>query len=538
VGKRSFLVLLIVMALLGFFFQTFATQRGIGLSDDSVSYMWAARNLDRGVGLVWDDGHGGFTPMIWWPPLYPSLLAAAGLSGADFQAAARVLGGLLFAGSILVVGLTFYAYSARNARLAAFAALLVLISPVMIEIYAMAWSEPLALSLGFLAIYLTARYLDDSKRPGLLAAAAVSGLAFLTRYPGAAFIGAALLGICFLTQASWKRRISDAFLFGAISCLPTALWLARNFHATGSLTGRAFCVHPVTRKQLAEILSVFSRWVVPDLRPGVTLLHNPVRMANLLLAAAGLALACYLAFRRKTAGAVKEDAPGRLRFLPHLLVGYAVLYGALLAMTLSFFDAQTEADIRTLCPLYAAFLLLVLCAMNWVRPALNGRRALATAAMCLCAVLSLFYLAGAVRWAGEAARQGAGFNGRAWQASGVAAEIRKLPPEAALYTNATRAVYIMADRVSCDAPRKYDPITLKPNTRFAAEMAAMAQRIEERGGAVASFAYFRERPEARLFPSDAELKAALPGALVRQESDGRIYRLEARPREVRTTKGE
>jgi hypothetical protein len=294
----------------------------------------------------------------------------------------------------------------------------------------------------------------------------------------------------------------------------------------------------VTRKQLAEILSVFSRWIVPDLRPGVTLLHNPIRMANLLLAAAGLALACFLAFRRRAASAPKEDAPDRLRFLPHLLVGYAVLYAALLAMTLSFFDAQTEADIRTLSPLYAVFLLLVLCAVNWLRPALKGRRALVTAAMCLCVALGLFYLAGAWRWAGEAARQGTGFNSRAWQASGVAAEIRKLPPETVLYTNSTRAVYIMADRVSRDVPRKYDLITLKPNTRFAAEMAEMAKRIEERGGAVASFAYFRERPEARLFPTDEEFKAALPGAIVRQESDGRIYRLEARPREVRTTKGE
>jgi 4-amino-4-deoxy-L-arabinose transferase-like glycosyltransferase len=534
VEKRNFPWLLIVIALMGFLFQAFATQRGIGVSNDSVGFIWAARNLDRGHGIVWEDGRGAFTPVVLWPPLYPSLLAAIGFSGVDPLDAARWLNGVWFAGIILVAGATLYAYSGRNAWLAGFGAVLILVSPVMILIHAMAWSDPQALFFGFLGIYLLARYLDNFKRPYLLASAVSVGLAFLSRYPGAAFIGAACLGLCFLGQRRWARRISDAILFGAISCLGTALWLVRNVHAGGSSTGRAVSVHPVTEKPFGPILYVLSRWLVPDSRPELTLWHDPVRMANLLLVAAGLALACFLALRRKTVSVPEENAPGRLRFLPHLLIGYVICYGLVLAVSLSFLDASTVPDSRILSPLYAAFLLLSLCAMNWLLPALKGRKALATAVVLMCVAFGLFYSISALRWAGRAARQGEGFQSRAWQTSEIIGEIKKLPPEAAIYTNNPLPVYIVAGRVSCKVPDKFNLITMKPNERYSAEIAEMSERLEKHGGV---FAYFKGEDLAS-HPSEDEIKAALPGALVLQEPDGRIYRLESRLGEARTTKDE
>lgn len=532
--KRNFLWLLIVIAVMGFLFQAFATQRGIGVSNDSVGYIWAARNLDRGLGLVWENGRGGFRPMIEWPPLYPSLLAAIGLTGADPLDAARWLNGALFAGNILVAGAILYAYSARNAWLAGFGAALILVSPVMIQIHAMAWTEPQAFFFGLLGICLLARYLDNSKRTYLLASAVCAGLAFLTRYVGAAFIGAGLLGLCFLGQRRWARRIADAVLFGAISCLGMALWLVRNARAGGSSTGRAFSVHPVTEKPFAPILYVLSRWLVPDSRPELTLLHDPVRMANLLLVAAGVALACFLALRRETVHVPEDNATGRLRFLPHLLIAYVVCYGLILVVSLSFLDASTVPDSRILSPLYAAFLLLALCAMNWLLPALKGRRVLATAVVLLCVAFGVFYSLSALRWAGRAARQGEGFQSRAWQTSRIIGEIRKLPPEAAIYTNNPLPVYIVAGRASCKVPEKYNIITLKANARYSAEIAEMSERLEKRGGV---FAYFNGE-DLVSYPSEDEIKAALPGALVSQEPDGRIYRLATRPEGERTAKDE
>jgi 4-amino-4-deoxy-L-arabinose transferase-like glycosyltransferase len=534
VGKRNLLLILIVLALMGFLFQAFATQRGIGLSIDSAAYIWAARNLDRGLGLVWDDGHGGFTPMILWPPLYPSALAAIGLCGVDPLDGARWLNGVLFAGSIFLAGAALYAYSGRKPLLAGFGAALVLVSPLMIQLHAMAWSEPLCLFFGFLSLYLLARYLDDSSRPYLLASAVAAGLAFLTRYPGAAFIWAALLGLCFLSRTRWVRRISDAILFGLISCLPVLLWLARNVRAGGSSTGRAFNFHPMTGKQVASFLYAVARWVIPDPAPGATLLHNPIRAANLLLVAAGLALACFLAFRRKNMRVPQGDAAGRLRFLPHLLIAYVVFYGAVLAMTFLFLDAQTEVDSRILSPLCVASILLGLCAANWLLPAVKNRRALATLAVLFCAAFGLFYLISAWRWAGRAGRQGEGFRDRAWQTSGIIGELRKLPPETIIYSNNYCAIYILADRVSCDVPNKYDGITLKPNARYAAEIADMSKRLRKSGGVFVFFKGEHQGPQ----PSEDEIKAAFPGAVILQEREGRIYRLGTPSQEVRTAKEE
>lgn len=532
--KRNFLWPLIVIALAGFLFQAFATRRGIGVSNDSVGFIWAARNLDSGHGITWEDGRGVFAPVVLWPPLYPSLLAAIGLTGIDPLDAARWLGGLLFAGMILVTGAALYAYSARNAWLAGFAAVLVLVAPIMIQIHAMAWSEPQAFFFGLLGIYLLARYLDTSNRPYLLASAVSMGLAFLTRYVGAAFVGAGLLGLCFLGQRRWGRRIADAVLFGAIGCLGTALWLVRNARVGGSSTGRALSAHVVSGKQFEAVLYVLSRWVAPDSRPDLALSHNPIRMANLLLAAAGLALACFLALRRKTVSLPEENAPRRLRFLPHLLIGYVLCYGLILAVSLSFLDASTVPDNRILSAPYAACLLLSLCAMNWLLPVLKGRRALAAAVVSMCIAFALFYSVSALRWAGRAAREGEGFQSRAWQMSPIIGEIRKLPPEAAIYTNNPLPVYIVAGRVSCKVPEKYNLITMSPNASYSAEIAEMSERLEKSGGV---FAYFKgeEQPS---HPSEDEIKAALPGALVLQESDGRVYRLGTRLGEVRTTKVE
>ena len=152
----------------------------------------------------------------------------------------------------------------------------------------------------------------------------------------------------------------------------------------------------------------------------------------------------------------------------------------------------------------------------------------------MCVVFGLFYSISALRWAGRAAREGEGFQSRAWQMSRMIGEIKKLPPEAAIYTNNPLPVYIVAGRVSCKVPEKYNLITMSPNARYSAEIAEMSERLQKSGGL---FAYFKGE-ELASHPSEDEIKAALPGALVLQESDGRIYRLEARLGQARTTKDE
>ena len=72
---------------------------GPGLNWDAVAYICIARNLLAGEGYA---GCGGLGAMEYWPPLYPTLLAAASLPGFDPRDAAgplnaAILGALVFA---------------------------------------------------------------------------------------------------------------------------------------------------------------------------------------------------------------------------------------------------------------------------------------------------------------------------------------------------------------------------------------------------------------------------------------------------------
>ena len=73
---------------------------GAGLHWDSVIYVTVARNLLSGVGFSDYTGY----PYVYWPPLYPLLLAVASLDLLDPLDVAGPLNAALFGLTIFVVG--------------------------------------------------------------------------------------------------------------------------------------------------------------------------------------------------------------------------------------------------------------------------------------------------------------------------------------------------------------------------------------------------------------------------------------------------
>ncbi|MDD5371285.1 MAG: hypothetical protein PHQ40_19565, partial [Anaerolineaceae bacterium] len=66
--------------LIGFILYTGLAPVGLGVSTDGVNYLFTASNLTDGRGYISYDN----TPLTWWPPLYPTLLAGLHrLTGAD-----------------------------------------------------------------------------------------------------------------------------------------------------------------------------------------------------------------------------------------------------------------------------------------------------------------------------------------------------------------------------------------------------------------------------------------------------------------------
>ena len=76
-ASRRWTAAVVSLALAGVGLVLLSTARyGAGLSPDSVAYLDVARSLASGKGFVSHTGE----PLVWWPPLYPMLLALIGFA--------------------------------------------------------------------------------------------------------------------------------------------------------------------------------------------------------------------------------------------------------------------------------------------------------------------------------------------------------------------------------------------------------------------------------------------------------------------------
>lgn len=80
--------------------------------------------------------------MTHWPPVYPSLLAIAGVFQDDKIQAARWLNTLIYAANIFLIGLCAYTFTERSLLALICSVLLFMSSEAMILIHSMAWTEP------------------------------------------------------------------------------------------------------------------------------------------------------------------------------------------------------------------------------------------------------------------------------------------------------------------------------------------------------------------------------------------------------------
>ena len=314
---------------------------GPGMTPDSVHYLSAAENLRQGMGYAtavvpWNGPWP--RPLVEWPPLYPlALVAALALGGA--VAGPWVLNALLLAASTW-----------QAARLSGPAPLLgsliFLASPAVVLVHGYVWSEPLFLLLVLLSLQAQERLLAEPGPGRLVSAAALTGLACLTRYLGATLVVSGALAL------AGRRRPLQALAYAALSAAPLGLWLIRNRIVAGSLTGERTASGRELPELIREAARTLGGWMVP--------LDGPLpRYAAL---AALLALGAFL-----LRSAAREDVPW-LAFL-----GVYLLAVISLARIVAFDPLTT----RLLVPVVPSLAVLA------ARRLVPGRRVLAAAGVVL-----------------------------------------------------------------------------------------------------------------------------------------------------------
>jgi hypothetical protein len=214
--------------------QIFSHYSGIGVSPDSVTYISAARNFYHGNGLIGFDN----IPLVVFPACYPIFLGAVSfVTRLDPVIYGAVMNGLLFAFLLYLCGaiMNGFYFFLRWYKLVILSCLV--LSPCLLEIYSMLWSETLFILLTILFMITIRNYFQKHSVPSLISVSLVVALACVTRYAGIALmtVGGAL--IILDSQIKFSRKILHVIAYSIISSSLLFLNIIRNISATGVATG-------------------------------------------------------------------------------------------------------------------------------------------------------------------------------------------------------------------------------------------------------------------------------------------------------------
>jgi hypothetical protein len=471
------------LALLAAGVTLWSSRDGAPTSADSAVYVGTARSVAAGHGLnvpihyyplgdvsigTPPPGHSAPrpTPLVVYAPLAPVLLA---IGGHPF-AAARIEDAIFFALTVLLIGMfilvtTGGLWLAVAAQAVTAFSLGVLASDV----------GTLATALFFSAVALFAvlRHRERPRTVWLFVAAAAIGLATLERFASGGLIIWAALAL--------RHRRRDALALLVMSSCPLVGWFVYE-QVSGRSTGHFVGFHVVANTVKTGARSV-ANWVLPS-------------NSSLPLALVGVvAVAVVLLLLVRTSRTAR------------LLALFMVVQVVILEIAITFFDAGVNLDTDEFIPLFLALVVAVACAVKRT-PAMR-------------VVVIAVVVVSAVRFGVDTTTHPTfGYAMPVWVKSPIMADVRALPANAVIYSNAPDAIYLLADRATASIPERVDFSTLKQNTRFDAQLGEIRQTLTTRGGFVV---YVRGLGRDSFLPTESSLERALSLRLVRNTRDGAIY---------------
>ena len=293
------------------------TAFGVSASSDSAHYVAMARNLLAGHGFM--SFYGGYPPH--WPPLTPALYAVFSFGVFHPLAVAGPLNAAMFALAVFTLG-AWLRHRLESRLVVAWACLSVVFAVPIVGMFDWALSEPSFILLSTLALYWMDRHLEDERRSSLAMSAAFSALACLSRYSGAALVAVAAAMILMRRGVAWRERVSNAAAYSAVSILPMAVWMARNWFNDGTLSGSRE-IRETAWEHVPLMLDAMADWWLPYIPiPGAESAAVWITASALALAAA---LTLFALFRRLRTGA---------GCLAPLAVGFAFAHAAFTLMGL------------------------------------------------------------------------------------------------------------------------------------------------------------------------------------------------------------
>jgi len=244
---------------------------GAGVSSDSVHNMAAADNLLHGKGFF---DHTGM-PLVWWPPLFPLMMAALSVfTRGDVFVAGWYLNLVLFGVNVFLNGVLVRRAFTERPLFQYLGVLFVLVSDTAIRVHANIASEPLFVTFSLIFLIAACEYVENQSRRSFWVMVAMSALAPLQRWLGLSLIAAGVSLILYVRPPSFFppifgenagrwRGVRESFLFAILSILPIAAWVIfHNELQYGTLWGTGEqIVNPLMNLQMS--LGKMLHWFLP-----------------------------------------------------------------------------------------------------------------------------------------------------------------------------------------------------------------------------------------------------------------------------------
>jgi hypothetical protein len=233
-----------------------STRSGIGISWDSTDYMAVGRNMASGIGTL--DVVG--LPMTVRPPGISTLICVGDWLGL-MPSTSFVLINTVSAGVSTFFAMLILEKANIRTPITISALAIIAFSPSLLNMYSMAWSEPV-----FIALVVAALWISLSPRPFTvhMILGILFTFMFFIRYVGP-FYSFPIALVAILTQSKRSGLIKSTFRIGSIyfvSLVPQYLWLQRNESIDGTLTGARQGAGGSYLGPIKTMLGTFGSWIV------------------------------------------------------------------------------------------------------------------------------------------------------------------------------------------------------------------------------------------------------------------------------------
>jgi 4-amino-4-deoxy-L-arabinose transferase-like glycosyltransferase len=473
-----------------------STRHGIGILPDSTRYM-------------------GLVSNPYDAPMYAWIIRGIAATGVPIELGAKVFGLLVVCANSYFLW-SILARATANQLLAGFGTAIIIFSPHFVGIHSLAMSEPLFIFCILIVLMALIKFLETEKQIWLIGCGIAIGITSLVRFTGVP-LGAAVAS--FLLLRSGRRLLAQRFVeAGIVGLFSGAIFSAWAFAAkmgSGQAIGRDLAFHGnLNAKQWVGGLNTLSAMLMPAQIPLV------LRIAVLFLVIAGCAYLCSGFVRRNR----RLQGRKELEMLAIVLGLFFVFYVAFVALS-ALIEANLFLTGRYGFPAYVTLVMLLTIVLTDAGLNNGSLKYFRWMFFGLAALIFSMHIVRTVDRTRDDYAKGIGYASLAWTNSPTMQSLKKLPPEALIFSNGEDAVAYVLRRKSYFVPVHVNSRTgfADPNNPFEKQVEDLRRKLLSEPG----FVVFFDNIDWRFYMvAEEELKRLLNLKLIDKQADGRIYALQ------------